>query len=47
MLRKVLKNNGKLMFGVSVRGMTLEEMQIPDEQKRHQEYDEAIKVKLG
>jgi hypothetical protein len=35
------------VFRVSVREMTLDEMQSPDEQKRHQEYDEAIKVKLG
>jgi hypothetical protein len=47
MLRKVLKINGKVMFRVSVRGLTLDEMQIPDEQKWHQEYDEAIKMKLG
>jgi hypothetical protein len=46
-LRKVLKINGELMFRVSVRGLTLDEMQIPDEQKRRQEYDEAIKMKLG
>jgi hypothetical protein len=46
-LRKVLKINGEVMFSVSVRGLTLDEMQIPDEQKRRQEYDEAIKVKLG
>jgi hypothetical protein len=44
---KVLKINGELMFRVSVRGLTLDEMQSPDEQKRRQEYDEAIKVKLG
>jgi hypothetical protein len=35
------------MFMVSVRGLTLDEIQIPDEQKRRQEYNEAIKVKLG
>jgi hypothetical protein len=46
MSRKVLKINGGLMFRVSVRGLTLEEIQSPDEQKRRQEYDEAIKVKL-
>jgi hypothetical protein len=43
----VLKINGELMFRVPVRGPTLDEMQSPDEQKRRQEYDEAIKVKLG
>jgi hypothetical protein len=43
---KVLKINGEVMFRVSVRGLTLDEMQSPDEQKRCQEYDEAIKVKL-
>jgi hypothetical protein len=35
--RKVLKINGEVMFRVSVRGLTLDEMQIPDEQKRRQE----------
>jgi hypothetical protein len=44
---KVLKINGEVMFRVSVRGLALEEIQIPDEQKTRQEYDESIKVKLG
>jgi hypothetical protein len=35
------------MFRVSVRGLNLYEMQSPYEQKRRQEYDEDIKVKLG
>jgi hypothetical protein len=30
-----------------VRGLTVDEMQSLDEQKGRQEYDEAIKVKLG
>jgi hypothetical protein len=47
MSRKVLKINGEVMFRVSVRGLTLDEMQNPDEQKRRQEYYEAIKMKLG
>jgi hypothetical protein len=47
MSRKFLKINGDLMFRVSVRGLTLDEMQSPDEQKRRQEFDEAINVKLG
>jgi hypothetical protein len=47
MSRKVLKINDEVMFRVSVRGLTLDEIQSPDEQKRRQEYDEAIKVKLG
>jgi hypothetical protein len=47
MSRKVLKINGQVMFRVSVRGLTLDEMQSPDKEKRRQEYDEAIKVKLG
>jgi hypothetical protein len=47
MSRKVLKINCELMFRLSVRGLTLDEMQSPDEQKRRQEYDEAIKVKIG
>jgi hypothetical protein len=47
MSRKVLKINGEVMFMVSVRGLTLDEIQSPDEQKRRQECDKAIKVKLG
>jgi hypothetical protein len=47
MSRKVLKINGEVMFRVSARGLTLDEIQIPDEQKRRQENDEAIKMKLG
>jgi hypothetical protein len=47
MSRKVLKMNGEVMLRVSVRSLTLDEMQIPDEQKRRQEYNKAIKVKLG
>jgi hypothetical protein len=35
------------MFRVSVRGLTLDEMQRSDEQERRQEYDEEIKMKLG
>jgi hypothetical protein len=44
---KVLKINGEVMFRASARGMTLDEIQSPDEQNRCQEYDEAIKVTLG
>jgi hypothetical protein len=47
MSRKDLKINGEVMFRVSARGLNLDKMQSPDEQKRHQEYDEAIKAKLG
>jgi hypothetical protein len=47
MLRKVLKINCEVMIRVSVRGLTLDEMQSPDEQKRRQEYEEAVKMKLG
>jgi hypothetical protein len=36
MSRKVLKINGEVMFRVSVMGLTLDEMQIPYEQKRRQ-----------
>jgi hypothetical protein len=44
---KVLKINGEVMFRVSVRGLTLDEIQSQYEKKRRQEYDEAIKMKLG
>jgi hypothetical protein len=36
MSRKVLGINGELMFRVLVRGLTLDEMQSPDEKKRRQ-----------
>jgi hypothetical protein len=36
MLRNVLKINGEVMFRVSVRVLTLDEMQSPNEQKRRQ-----------
>jgi hypothetical protein len=36
MLRNVLKINGEVIFRVSVRGLTLDEMQSPDEKKRRQ-----------
>jgi hypothetical protein len=45
--RKVYKINDEVMFRVSVRGLTLDEIKSPDEQKRRQEYDEVIRVKLG
>jgi hypothetical protein len=45
--RKILKINGEVMFRVSVRGLTVKEMQIPDEHTRRQEYDEAINMRLG
>jgi hypothetical protein len=47
MSRKFLNTNGEVMFRVSVRGMTLDERQNPYEQKQRQEYDGAIKAKLG
>jgi hypothetical protein len=36
MSRKVLNINDEVMFRVSVRGLTLEKIQSPDEQKRCQ-----------
>jgi hypothetical protein len=47
MSRKFLKINGEVMFRMSVRGLNLDEIQIPDEQKRRQEYDEEINARLG
>jgi hypothetical protein len=44
--RKVLKINVEVMFRVSVRSMTVDQMQSPDDQKRRQDFDEAIKMKL-
>jgi hypothetical protein len=36
MSRKVLKINGEAMCRLSVMGLTLDEIQSPDEQKRRQ-----------
>jgi hypothetical protein len=44
--RKVSKINGEVMLMVSVRGLTLDEMQNPDDEKRRQEFHEAIMMKL-
>jgi hypothetical protein len=46
MLHKFLKINGELMVRVSLRGLTLDEMQSSYEQKRRKEFDEAIKMEL-
>jgi hypothetical protein len=40
-------NKEKVMYRVSVRALSLDEMQSPDEQKQYDEFDAAIKMKLG
>jgi hypothetical protein len=47
MTRKILKQNGTVMYGLSVRSLTQDEIQSPTEQKECQEFDIAIEDKFG
>jgi hypothetical protein len=47
MTRKVLKQNGSVMYRSSVRPLTQDEIQSPTEQKERQEFDIAIEEKFG
>jgi hypothetical protein len=47
MTRKILKQNGSVMYRSSVRPLTQDEIQYPTEQKEHQEFDIAIEEKFG
>jgi hypothetical protein len=42
MTRKILKKNGMVMYRSSVRSLTQDEIQYPNEQKERQEFDIAI-----
>jgi hypothetical protein len=42
MARKILKNNGSVMYRTSVRSLTPDEIQSPTEQKEREEFDIAI-----
>jgi hypothetical protein len=46
MTRKILKNNGMVMYRSSVRSLTLDEIQSPTELKERQEFDNAIEKKF-
>jgi hypothetical protein len=47
MTRKILKQNGSVMYRSSVRSLTQDEIQSPTEQKERQEFDIAIEEKFG
>jgi hypothetical protein len=47
MTRKILKQNGSVMYRSSVRSLTQDEIQSPTEQKERQESDIAIEEKFG
>jgi hypothetical protein len=47
MTRKILKQNGSVMYRSSVRSLTQDEIQSPTEQKERQELDIAIEEKFG
>jgi hypothetical protein len=47
MARKVLKNNGTVMYRTSVRPLTHDEIQSPTEKKEREEFDIAIEKKCG
>jgi hypothetical protein len=47
MTRKILKQNGSVMYRSSVRPLTQDEIQSPTEQKERQEFDIAIEEKFG
>jgi hypothetical protein len=47
MARDALRVNGKMMHMTSVRSQSLDELQIHDELQWDNEFDTAIKMKLG
>jgi hypothetical protein len=47
MMRKILKQNGSVMYRSSVRPLTQDETQSPTEQKEREEFDIAIEEKFG
>jgi hypothetical protein len=47
MARKILKKNGIVMYRTSVRSLTPDEIQSPNEKKEREEFNIAIKKKFG
>jgi hypothetical protein len=47
MKRKILKQNGSVMYRSSVRPLTLDEIQSPTERKELEKFDIAIEEKFG
>jgi hypothetical protein len=47
MTRKILKQNGSVMYRSSVRPLTQDETQSPTERQEHEKFDMAIEEKFG
>jgi hypothetical protein len=47
MMRKILKQNGSVMYRSSVRTLTQDEIQSPTEKKEREEFDIAVEKKFG
>jgi hypothetical protein len=47
MARKILKQNGSVMYRSSVRPLTQDEIQYPTEKKEREEFDIAVENKFG
>jgi hypothetical protein len=47
MTRKILKQNGSVMYRSSARYLAQDEIQSPTEQKERQDFDIAIEEKFG
>jgi hypothetical protein len=47
MTRKILKQNGSVMYRSSVRPLTQDEIQSPTEKKEREEFDIAVEKKFG
>jgi hypothetical protein len=45
--RKILNNNGVMMYRTSVRPLTPDEIQYPTEKKEHEEFDITVETKFG
>jgi hypothetical protein len=47
MTRKILKQNGSIMYRSSVRPLAQDEIQYPTEEKEREEFDIAVEKKCG
>jgi hypothetical protein len=45
--RKILNNNGSVMYRIAVRSLTQDEIKSPTEKKEREEFDIAIDESLG
>jgi hypothetical protein len=47
MARKILNNNGSVMYRTSIRSLTTDEIQSPTEKKEREEFGIAFEKKFG